>query len=55
MVVLDLATIITPLKYNFLHYIFVVSVILNLNFIYIFTGICVFIHLFIYLFIYLCI
>ena len=39
MEVLDLATIITPLKFNFFHIIFVVSVILNLdaNCFYLFT------------------
>ena len=58
MAVLDLATIITPMKFNFLHIIFVVSVILNLdaNLFYLFISclynyifICVFIYLFIYL------
>ena len=55
MAVLDLATIITPLKYNFLHIgIFVISVILNLdaNLFYLFI-ICLFIYIYIY--IYLCI
>ena len=39
MAVLDLATIITPLKFNFLHIMFVVSVILNIdaNCFYLFT------------------
>ena len=46
MAVLDLATIITPLKFNFLHIIFVVSVIFNLdaNRFYLVTG-CLFIYM----------
>ena len=55
MAVLDLATIITPLKYNFLHILFVISVILNLdaNLFYLFI-ICLFIYNnYIYLFMYL--
>ena len=62
MAVLDLTTIISTLKYNFLHNIFVVSVILNLDanlfylfiiclFIYIF--ICVFIHFFIFIYLFI--
>ena len=62
MAVLDLATIITPLKFNFLHIIFVVSVILNLDanhfylvtsclFIYIIIYLCLFLYFFISLFI----
>ena len=46
MAVLDLATIITPSKFNFLHIIFVVSVILNLdvNRFYLVTS-CLFIYI----------
>ena len=45
MVVLDLATIITPLKFNFLHIIFVDSVILNLdaNLFYLFISLFIYI------------
>ena len=62
MAVLDLATIITPLKFNFLHIVFIVNVILNLDanrfylvtrFIYLYIIIIfVFISLFLYFFIY---
>ena len=53
MAVLELATIITPLKHNFLHIHFVVSVILHLgaNLFYLFI-ICLFIYIYIYLCIY---
>ena len=45
MAVLDLATIITPLKFNFLHIIFVVSVILNIDALFYLFISCLFIYI----------